>query len=456
MSRRSRGTARGAKVERGGSVGYTTQVKIRNWAALAITEQRSRALAIAEAGLEAIDTAAAVRATVRVSGDLLLVHEHAVPLRGCRRVLLVGVGKCATAAAAELVAILGARLDGGVVLDVGESAAQDLGAVRRFAGTHPMPSDHNVAAAREIVALLQQAGPDDLVLCVVSGGGSTLLCLPPDGATVDSERAVLQALFRAGATIEEINTLRKHTSLARGGFLAAHAHPARVVSLVFSDVPGNRLDIIASGPTVMDPSTVADAQGILAKYGVAAASETGRCVLVETPKDPDIFERVHDALVVSNDVALEAMAAEARAQGYAPTVVTTTLTGEAREVGEQVVRALHAAPVRGALLYGGETTVTITGTGRGGRNLELALSALRLTREEELVLTVASDGRDNGDFAGAVADPAGRARAAALGLDPHNHLARNDSYTFFERTGDALLTGATGSNVADLVLAVRG
>lgn len=456
MSRGSRATARGARVERGGIVGYTKQVKIRNWAALAITEQRSRALAIAEAGLEAIDTTTAVRAAVRVSGDLLLVHEHTIPLRGCRRVLLVGVGKCATTAAAELVAILGARLDGGVVLDVGESAAQDLGAVRRFAGTHPMPSDRNVAATRQVVALLQQAGPDDLVLCVISGGGSTLLCLPPDGATVDSERAVLQALFRAGATIAEINTLRKHTSLARGGFLAAHAHPARVVSLVFSDVPGNRLDIIASGPTVMDPSTVADARGILAKYGVAADSEAGRCVLVETPKEPDIFERVHHALVVSNDVALEAMAAEARAQGYAPTVVTTTLTGEAREVGEQVVRALHAAPSRGALLYAGETTVTITGTGRGGRNLELALAALRLTREEELVMTVASDGRDNGDFAGAVADEAGRARAAALGLDPDDHLARNDSYTFFERTGDALLTGATGSNVADLILAVRG
>ena len=300
------------------------------------------------------------------------------------------------------------------------------------------------------------AREDDLVLCVVSGGGSTLLCFPPDGGSLDAERATLQALTQAGATIREINTVRKHTSLARGGFLAQHAYPARVVSLVFSDVPGAPADFVASGPTVRDPTTLEDAARVLGRYGLAGDRAAPPIVLLETPKEARYFERARTIVLVSNETALQAMATRAGALGYAATVVTSTLAGEAREVGERVVRELRTAGERTALLYGGETTVTVTGGGRGGRNLEVALGAQRLVGDGEVVVTVASDGRDNGEFAGAVADAEGRVNARRLGLDLDAYLADNDSYAFFERAGSYLVTGSTGSNVADLIVALRG
>ena len=218
---------------------------------------------------------------------------------------------------------------------------------------------------------------------------------------------------------------------------------------MFSDVPGDRMEVIASGPTVMDASRTADAAAVLAKYRLGALP------LVETPKDDRLFARVQNVLLVSNRVALEAMAAAARVRGYAPRIVTSTLTGEAREAAKRIVADLRAAPAGSALLYGGETTVTVRGCGRGGRNLELALAALGLVEDEELVLTLASDGHDNGEWAGAIADVAGRERARRAGLDPGRSLDDNDSYGYFAATGEWLKTGATGSNVADLVLALK-
>jgi glycerate-2-kinase len=428
---------------------------IANRATLAVTAARRAALDIAEAGLEAIDTAAAIRRAVRLAGATLQVGDEAWPLRPSGRLLLVAVGKCASAAAAELRRLLGDRLDGGVVLDVDQAPARDLGRLASLRGTHPLPSARNVEASRRIVDLLRGAGEDDLVVCVVSGGGSTLLCLPPDGGSPEAESATLQALTRAGASIQEINTVRKHTSLARGGFLAQVAYPARVVSLVFSDVPGAPADLVASGPTVHDPTTVEDAERVLRRYGLAAADSARWPALLETPKEHRYFERTRTVVLVSNETALQAMAARAGALGYAATIVTSTLAGEAREAGERVVRELRAEGAGAALLYGGETTVTVTGGGRGGRNLEVALAAQRLVGDGEIVVTVASDGRDNGDFAGAVADVRARTGARRLGLDLDAYLAAHDSYGFFERTGDYLVTGSTGSNVADLIVALR-
>ena len=430
-------------------------MKISNHAALAVTTARTAALDIAEAGLDAIDTAAAVRRSVRLSGEVLQVGDEVWPLRPSGRLLLAAVGKCATVAAAELVRLLGDRLDDGVVLDVDAAPARDLGPLLSLRGSHPLPSGRNVAATRRIVDLLRGAREDDLVLCVVSGGGSTLLCLPSDGGSAEAESVTFQALTRTGATIQEINTVRKHTSLARGGFLAQHAYPARLVSLVFSDVPGAPADFVASGPTVRDPTTVEDAARVLRRYGVAAAARTSQLALLETPKESRYFERARTIVLVSNETALQAMATRAGALGYAATIVTSTLVGEAREAGERMVRELRAAAPATALLYGGETTVTVTGGGRGGRNLEVALAAQRLVGDGEIVVTVASDGRDNGDFAGAVADSLARANARRLGLDLDAHLADNDSCGFFERTGDYLVTGSTGSNVADLIVALR-
>ena len=428
---------------------------VLNRDALAITPARRAALTIAEAALAAIDTGPAIRRAVALAGDGLRVADEKIALAPRGRVRLVAVGKCARAAAAVLVDVLGERLTDGVVLDVAEAGPAPAAGIRVFQGTHPLPSAANVAATREILRFLEGGRPDDLVLCVISGGGSTLLCLPPPGGSVEDERAVLDVLIRAGATIEEINTVRKHASLARGGRLARAARPARVVGLVFSDVPGGTVDLVASGPTVRDPSTVADAERVLARYGLPASAGLERYPLVETPKDAAPTGGVRNVVLVSNQMALEAMAAAARREDMAAEVRTATLAGEAREVAARVVRDLHAAPAGTAHLYGGETTVTVRGTGRGGRNLELALAALREVRDDELVLTLASDGRDNGALAGAIADAVTRRAAERAGVDPAASLAANDSYGFFGRVPHALETGSTGANVADLIVAVR-
>jgi glycerate 2-kinase len=428
---------------------------IRNRARLATSGAREAALALAEAALEAIDTGAAIRRGVGLTGDALHVAGEVVPLPPGGRLRLVAVGKCALSAAEALAGVLGARLAEGVVLDVAEAGSRAVPGLRVLRGTHPMPSAANVAATREIMGFLGDGRPGDVVLCVVSGGGSTLLCLPPEGAGFEDERAVLQALFRAGATIQEINTVRKHSSLARGGQLARAARPALLVGLVFSDVPGGTLDFVASGPTVRDPSTMADAARVLARYGLPAGCGLERFPLVETPKDPADFAGVHNVVLVSNEIALEAMAAAAGARGLRPEVRTATLAGEARDVAARVAAELHTVRPGTVLLYGGETTVTVRGAGHGGRNTELALAALADLRDDELVLTVATDGRDNGDLAGAVADVVTRRDAARAGADPAAFLADNDAYGFFARAPHALETGATGANVADLVVALR-
>jgi glycerate 2-kinase len=428
---------------------------IRNRDALATTPARNAALALADAALEAIDTGPAVRRSVVLDGDTLRIAGETLALPPAGRLRLVAVGKCASAAAGALVEALGPRLTDGIVLDVAESGGRPPAILRALRGTHPMPSAANVAATRAMLEFLEGARPDDVVVCVISGGGSTLLCLPPAGSTFEEEYLVLQALFRAGATIREINTVRKHCSLARGGQLARAARPARVVGLVFSDVPGGALDLVASGPTVLDPSTVADAERVLGRYGLPAACGLARFPLVETPKDRADFAAVRNVVLVSNQVALDAMAAAARRHGLAADVRSATMEGEARAVAAQVLRELRRAPRGTACLYGGETTVTVRGSGRGGRNLELALAALGDVREDELLLTLATDGRDNGDLAGAIADALTRRDALRAGADPAAHLAANDSYGFFARVPHALETGPTGANVADLIVALR-
>jgi len=433
-----------------------TERRIRNWDLLAVTDARKAALTIAEAALEAIDTGAAIRRAVALEGAELRVAGGSLALPPGGRLRLVAVGKCAHAAAAALADILGARLTDGIALDVSEAARVAIPRVRYLHGTHPLPSEVNAEATRAILRFLDGGRPGDVVLWVVSGGGSTLLCLPPPGGSVEAERTVVEALTRAGATIQEINTVRKHASLARGGLLAVAARPARMAGLIFSDVPGGASDLVASGPTLLDPTTVADAERVLARYGVPAGPGKDRLALIETPKDPADFALVRNTVVVSNAVALDAMAAAARRLGLAADVRTATLSGEARDAAASIVRDLDAAPAGTARLYGGETTVTGRGPGRGGRNLELALAALAAARDDELVLTLATDGRDNGDLAGAIADAATRESARRASADPADFLVTNDSYGFFARVPHALETGPTGANVADLIVALRG
>ncbi len=429
-------------------------MKIKNFNELAVSPLRKAALRIAEAGLAAIDTTRVVESLVRYARnmDMLTVGKQMIPLTGVGRVAVVGIGKCALEGARSLERALGNRLWGGVVLYIGGEGR--LKAIQTFKGTHPFPSEQNMQGAARIVDVLKGLQKNDLVLFLVSGGGSTLLCLPQDRQCIE-EIVVVRALMRAGASIQEVNTVRKHLSLARGGYLAQYAYPARVISLIFSDVPGDDLQFIASGPTVRDTTTVRQAEKILLKYNVLKTCGIEHCGLVETPKAKKYFMNVRNIIAVSSDTALQAMKAKAKELGFTPVLRARRLVGEAREMGVKIAKELHGAYPKTAFLYGGETTVTVKGNGSGGRNLELALAALHEVREGELIMPVASDGRDNGEFAGAICDTIMKDAARGLQMDSTSYLRENNEYPFFEKVGNYLMTGDTGSNVSDLAVALK-
>lgn len=425
---------------------------IQNFEALAVNDLRKDALVIAEAGYAAIHVGTAIRDKVRVGDGELHIDGKRYPIAG-RRVFFVGVGKCAFAAAGAAEKLFGDKLTGGIAIDVSSAERHNLTRIEAYVGTHPLPSEANERASKRIIEFLSGRSENDLVIMLISGGGSTLLCLPPSSMTCTDESALWSELTARGARIQDINTVRKHISRARGGALAEAAYPAEVVSLIVSDVPGNDMEYIASGPTVFDPSTAADARTILAQYDLASLTNIE---LIETPKERKYFERVTNILFLTSQNALAAMRDEAVRRGYETTIVDISFSGEASEIGHAVIEKLHAAPSKTALLYAGESTVTLTtNAGTGGRNQEMALAALRDIRDGELILPFASDGRDNTDHAGAIADETTRAHAHAQNVSIKEHLDNHCAYDFFAATGDTLVTGYTGSNVSDLIIALK-
>jgi glycerate-2-kinase len=425
--------------------------KIINFKKLAVSESRKDVLEIAEAGLLAIDTKKAILKGIKLEKGKLLVHDHVYSLVNVRKLLVIGIGKCSLEAAGALEKILGDKITGGIVLDVHEGK---LKKIKTYTGDHPLPTPRNIDATRKIIKMLSNLTERDLVIFIISGGGSTLLCQPKD-FTCFEESYVEDCLIHAGAEIHEFNTVRKHMSLARGGYLAKYAYPARVISLIFSDVVGNDLEFIASGPTVKDTTTLEQAHKIIKKYKVQEKCGFSHLKLMETPKGKRYFERVRNILFISNQTALEAMLKKAGEIGYVSKIVKSNLIGEARDAGKEITETLSKENPRTVLLYGGETTVTVTGKGKGGRNQELALSALRFIKNDQVLLTVSSDGKDNSDHAGAVCDIITKEKAKKDNLDVEKYLKDNNSYEFFEKTGDYLKTGDTGSNVADIVIAIN-
>ncbi|MCX6786611.1 MAG: DUF4147 domain-containing protein [Candidatus Kaiserbacteria bacterium] len=435
---------------------------IQNFDTLAENSLRRDALAIAEAGYEAINVGNALRNKLRIENDELILDPARCRLAG-RRVFFVGVGKCALVAAEEIEKIFGDSLAGGIALDV-SSHEQKLKKIEAIIGSHPLPSEKNVEATKRIIEFLSDRREDDLVIMVISGGGSTLLCLPESPMTyadepstksdlVLGESALFKELTSRGAPIQDMNIVRKHISSARGGGLARAAYPAEVISLIISDVPGNDIEFISSGPTILDNSTVADAKEILKKYDIASAENIS---LIETPKEVTYFERVTNILFLSSSDALVAMQNEAAKRGYQAEITDDHFSGEARDVGRNIIEKLHDAQPKTALLYAGESTVTLNESqGIGGRNQEMALATLSDIRDDELILPFASDGHDNTDHAGAIGDIVSRAHADIHKLSVKEYLDAHRSYDFFSKTGDALITGYTGSNVSDLIIALK-
>lgn len=425
---------------------------LQNFDALATTDLRKDALYIAEAGYAAIDTGAALEQRLHITDDILHIDGAAYPIVG-RRVFFVGIGKCAFVAAEAIEKIFGERLTGGIALDVSADIQNRVQRIETFVGTHPLPSHENERASKRIVEMLSACHEGDFVLMLVSGGGSTLLCLSDAPMTCHDESALFTELSAKGATIQEMNTVRKHTSLARGGWLAKAAYPAQVVSLIVSDVPGNPIEFICSGPSVQDDSTVADARDVLTRYAVLAPENMR---LLETPKDPTYFEHVTNTLFLTNQHALTAMKSEAERRGYIATIVNDHVTGEAHSLGRGIVQSLRNAAPHTALLYAGESVVKLDmAGGNGGRNQEMALAALPEIHEDELLLPFASDGHDNTDHAGAIADTLTREHSEEHHLSVEDALSSHNSYDFFTTTGDALITGYTGSNVSDIIIAIK-
>jgi hydroxypyruvate reductase len=424
------------------------------------------------AALAAVEPGQAVRNAVSVVDGNLVVDKRTYRLGDYRRALIVGAGKASAPMAAAVEEALDGRVPvlGSVTVRYGHAAPTR--AVRIREASHPVPDEAGVAATRAIVELLEETTSDDLVICVISGGGSALLTLPADGISLADLQQTTDALLRSGASINEINVVRKHLDAVKGGGLARIAAPAHVITLVLSDVVGNPLDAIASGPTVADTSTWAEAGAVFDRYELwgqvpPAVAERVRAGLAgdlpETPKPGDpLFSSTRTVVVGSNLVACQAAAQAASDRGLQSMVLTTYIEGEAREVGRVLAGLLREVDSSGhplkrpcLLVAGGETTVTVRGEGQGGRNQELALAAAFALRgvDNVLLASIGTDGNDGPtDAAGAIADGTTLDRAAALGLDARQCLANNDSYSFFDRLGNLVRTGPTNTNVNDLYL----
>jgi glycerate 2-kinase len=435
---------------------------------------RKRVWPILQAALDAVEPQEAVRRHLRREGSRLHVGDQVYDLDFYRRVLVIGGGKAGAPMAAALNDILGERITGGlVVVKRGHTLTdeQPPGTVEIVEAGHPVPDEAGAGGAGRMVSLLDGLDERSLVLCVISGGGSALMTLPVQGISLADSQKLTEQLLRCGATINEMNALRKHCSQLKGGQLARLAQPARLVSLILSDVVGNPLDVIASGPTAPDTTTYDDAYGVLEKYGVVDEVPASivkhlqagvRGDIAETPKAGDpVFERVQNLIVGSNELAAEAALQEAQRRGFAAMLLSTYVEGEAREVArvfaglaKGMARYGHPLKPPACIIAGGETTVTIRGRGKGGRNQELALAAaLALAGWEKVaVVSLATDGNDGPtDAAGAFASGATVRRGEEAGLNAGEYLAHNDSYHFFAPLGDLIITGPTNTNVNDLI-----
>ena len=419
-------------------------------------------------------------AAVKAVDPFLLVSANMAGIRerirheGITRVHFASFGKAACPMAAALEDSLGPLIAGGIAITkYGHQGSCRSSKARLFEAGHPVPDERGVAGTAEALRLLEGCREDTLLICLISGGGSALLVAPREGISLEEKQKTTDLLMKAGADINELNTVRKHLSRVKGGRLAGLAHPAGVHSLILSDVPGDRLDVIASGPTSPDPTTFDDALDVLERYELAGSVplsvkhvlEKGRDGLIpETPKPgAPIFERVRNIIIGSNRIAIRAAEKKARDLGLTVRSLYSSITGEARTAGAmlagEALKIRESAGIRRpvAIISGGETTVTVRGPGLGGRNTELALAfAIQIGGVEGItLLSAGTDGTDGPtDAAGAIVDGTTVSRARAAGADPMDYLDRNDSYHFFERTGDLLMTGPTGTNVMDLQIVV--
>ncbi|MCD6086017.1 DUF4147 domain-containing protein [bacterium] len=420
----------------------------KNFSQIAKNDLRFKSLLIAAEGLISILPENFLPKIVRRKDNFLFLKEEKIDLNKFKRVFLISFGKASSRSALVLSKILKEKITKGFVLDP-SSSVKKIGKLEFLKVYHPFPEEENILAGKKVLSLSQDIKEDDLVIFLISGGGSASLFLPK-GVSLTELRNILKDLYKKGATIEEINIIRKHLSEVKGGNLAKKFFPATIFSLIISDVPGNDLSIIASGPTVKDFSTLEEAKRIFQKYSLD--KKYPQIKFSETPKEERYFKKVKNILVLTNKTALLAMKKKAEEIGFQTKIISEKIEGEARKIAKEITKEIQKNQ---CLLFGGETTVKVKGRGKGGRNQELALAALENLKRGEALIALASDGIDNSQAAGAIVDWQTKKAAKELGLVAKRYLENNDSFHFFEKTGDLIFTGPTGTNVSDLILFLR-
>jgi hydroxypyruvate reductase len=435
---------------------------------------REDALAIFNAAVSAVQPSCLLPKHIKLKGEKLWLHEQLFSLQEHDRIFVIGAGKASAAMAAETENILGDLIEKGIVVTKYDHGLP-LKKIKSIEAGHPLPDKNSLLAGREILDLVTQAGEKDIVIALISGGASSLLAdFPPETSLADVQE-VFKLLLQSGANIHEMNAVRKHLSLIKGGQLAKAAYPATLVSFILSDVIGDPLDVIASGPTVADPTSFKDAYAVLQKYklietlhpSIDAWMQKGlNEEIPDTPKQGSyFFERTFNHLIGTNRIALEAAATKAEEMGFAPYIITDKLSGEADDEAKELIDyiLMYRSSKPACILMGGETTVTIKGTGKGGRNQQFALAALEELIKNyttgvsrvPLILSAGTDGSDGPTEAtGAMVDEETVIKTKDSGMDVCSFLNNNDAYNFFSKIGGLVITGPTHTNVMDIVIAL--
>jgi glycerate 2-kinase len=426
---------------------------------------------IYQAGIEEVKPDNLIKKYVLLKGEKLIVKDRNFDLSSFEKIYLVSFGKASQFMVQSLMEVFGNRIAEGIAVCKAQEELS-IGNIICLPGSHPLPDEKSFMAARNVLSLVKKAGEKDLVLVLISGGGSALICHPLPGISLGEKRGITEKLLKVGADITELNTVRKHLSSIKGGRLAQEACPATVISLVISDVIGNDLENIASGPTHWDSSNYKDALQVLEKYSLWTSVSPSIRKIIEDgiqgnigetlKKDNQVFNKVFNFIIGDNRVALQAAQEEAERLKFKSYILTSSDQGEARDTARYYISLVKDLLESGrmtsqplCLLAGGELTVTVRGKGKGGRNQEFVLAALLEMKDRVedsvLILSVGTDGIDGfTDAAGAWAVPSALKKAESLSIDPEEYLNNNDSYNFFKKVGGLIITGPTNTNVMDL------
>ena len=435
---------------------------------------RKLALNALEAGLNAADPAKVVKSIIKIKGNSLRIGKCKFSLSQFKHIYVIGGGKASGKMAEALESVLKAQISDGTINVPYGSGPHKTCRIEIKEASHPLPNNAGMKGARRMLDLASQAGENDLIICLISGGGSSLMPIPRGSITLIDKQQVTDALLKSGATINEINTVRKHISDFKGGWLAKEAYPATIVNLILSDVIGDPLEFIASGPMVPDSTTFADSVEILKRHhlweGLPNSIKTilvdgQKRLIPETPKEGNkVFRKVHNIVAGNNRLATLASCSRLQKAGLHSMLLTSFLEGEARHVGTMLASITKEIKASGnpfpppcGIVAGGETTVTVAGSGKGGRNQEIVLAAALgiLGRDGVAIASLSTDGIDGPtDASGAIADGKTIIRSQEQELDAKNFLASNDSYNFFSALHDLILTGLTGTNVNDISVIV--